>query len=283
MVAVTKAAYADLNLRCLRFSIPHDGVCHVQLDRPPVNALNTRLWSELLLTLNHVETQLFPETIRVMVISSNAHGAIFSAGNDLTELHVPSTTKSRFTKFWLASAMFLTRLYKSPLFTIAAIRGAAPAGGCAIALCCDYRLALNDASIGLNEVAIGLSVPTFWARLFVATTTRRSRGEELLAEGELVSAKEALKLGLVDQVVHIGGREELHKQALVKAEKWAYQKEVLGRADTKLSIRKEFADAWSDYALDESQKAWGQLCEPGTIAKLGCMMNRLSQRQKAKM
>lgn len=76
---------------------------------------------------------------------------IFSAGNDLNELYPPTTSRERYRRFWAISNAFLADLYVSPLVTIAAVRGACPAGGCCLALACDYRV-LGDASrIGLNE------------------------------------------------------------------------------------------------------------------------------------
>jgi 3,2-trans-enoyl-CoA isomerase len=72
-----------------------------------------------------------------------------------------ATTRAKFTRFWTAQTRFLARLYRSPLVTLAAIRGACPAGGCILALCCDERIMTSDAAscIGLNEVALGIAVP----------------------------------------------------------------------------------------------------------------------------
>ena len=58
---------------------------------------------------------------------------------------------------------------RSPLVTIAAIRGACPAAGCNIALCCDHRIMTAQGYIGLNEVAIGISVPEMWCNLMGRT------------------------------------------------------------------------------------------------------------------
>lgn len=274
---------SEPNFELIRFSIPSDGVCHLQLNRPPVNALNTALWSELQLALDYVETSLYPKTVRVLVISSNARGPIFSAGNDLTELHVPSTTKARFTNFWITSTTFLARLYKSPLFTISAMRGATPAGGFLMSLCCDYRIALKNTVMGLNEVAIGLTVPRYWGRLLLLTISKRAKGEEMLANGKMIRADEAQALGLVNEVVEEGGPAELHEQAVLLAEKWARQKETSGRADTKLSVRELFADEWSGYAIDEARRSWIKLSEPPVINTLGAIMKQLSSKTNAKM
>lgn len=278
-----KACSSQPHFELIRFSIPFDGVCHIQLNRRPVNALNTALWSELKLALDYIETDLYPKTARVLVISSNARGSIFSAGNDLTELHVPSTTEKRFKKFWVTSTTFLGRLYKSPLFTISAMRGATPAGGFVMSLCCDYRLALSNTMMGLNEVAIGLAVPRYWGRLLLLTISSRARGEEILANGKMINASEAYSLGLVNKIVDGGGKDHLHEQALLTAQQWAKQKETDGRADTKLSVRNTFANAWIDYAIPEAERSWKMLAHPRVVKILGGTMQQLSKKTNAKM
>ncbi|CDF36543.1 3,2-trans-enoyl-CoA isomerase [Chondrus crispus] len=271
------------DFQLIRFSIPFDGVCHIQLNRPPVNALNTALWSELQQALNYAETKLYPETARVLLISSNARGSIFSAGNDLTELHVPSTTERRFKKFWTTSTSFLARLYKTPLFTISAMRGATPAGGFVMSLCCDYRIALSNTMMGLNEVAIGLAVPRYWGRLLLLTISNRARGEEILANGKMINASEAYSLGLVNKIVDGDQKDHLHENALLAAQQWAKQKETYGRADTKLSVRQEFADSWEEYGVPESERSWKMLSKPKVVKILGAIMHQLSKKTNAKM
>lgn len=259
----------------IRLAFPHDAVCVLSLARAPVNVLNLDFWEELLTALSFLEQSLFPARLRALVFASAAKGPIFSAGNDLLELHAPSTSPSRFTKFWMASTTFLSRLYVSPIFTIAAMRGAVPAGGCAISMCCDFRVALDDAKIGLNEVALGLPVPAYWARLFVSLVTPRARAEALLARGEMVSASEAAKLGLVDVVVGPGGPDTVLEEASKAAVKWAAQKDVAGRVSTKLSLRKAFADAWLEFGPEEARQAWASLSDPLRVKGLGAIMQNL--------
>ena len=61
----------------------------------------------------------------------------------------------RYREFWVVSNQFLARLYRTPLLTLAAIRGACPAGGCCMSLCCDLRFMVDGPGhIGLNEVRV---------------------------------------------------------------------------------------------------------------------------------
>lgn len=85
----------------------------------------------------------------------------------MQELHAPSTSRQRHADFWITQTTFLARLRRSPLLTLAAIRGACPAGGCCMALCCDVRLMTQVGHIGLNEVALGIPVPDYWAQNMV--------------------------------------------------------------------------------------------------------------------
>lgn len=93
-----------------------------------------------------------------------------------------------------------TRLLKSRLVTVAAIRGHCPAGGCVLALCCDVRICTPDTRIGLNEVELGIPVPLYWIRL-MAQITGQGVADRLLQTAALVPSQEALKYGMVDAIV----------------------------------------------------------------------------------
>jgi enoyl-CoA hydratase/carnithine racemase len=127
----------------------------------------------------------------------------FSAAS-LSFYFIHLTSKSHPTffcrKFWLVSNTFLARLYTSRLVTIAAIRGACPAGGCCLALCCDYRIITETGSIGLNEVALGISVPKYWG-LLMQRIVGAGPAEKLLQFAVMATPEEAKELGLVDDVV----------------------------------------------------------------------------------
>ncbi len=97
-------------------------------------------------------------------------------------------------------ALAQTRLLKSPLVTVAAIRGYCPAGGCVLALCCDARICTPDTRIGLNEVELGIPVPLYWGRL-MASLIGAGAADKLLQTAALVPSADAVKLGLVDAAV----------------------------------------------------------------------------------
>lgn len=240
------------------------------LVREPVNGMNLDLWSQLGEALDALEND---PGVRGVIIASGLAKHVFTAGNDLTELYAPGTTEERYTKFWTAQTRCLTRLLVSPLATVAAIRGACPAGGCVLALCCDARLCTPDTTIGLNEVALGIAVPLFWAHRFAAVVG--GRADSLLQTATLLPSSGALAAGLVDAVVPTGellgaARAELARRLAVGPDS--------GRAATKRALRQEFAADWDAYTAEEARLGWAGLNEPAVVAALGGVLARLSSR-----
>lgn len=260
----------------LLLSYPSSGVAQVSISSEPANALSLALWQSLLRVLKFLESN---GSTKVLLISSGLRKDIFSAGNDISELHAPSTSEERFTDFWTTSTCFLASLYGSPLYTIAALRGACPAGGCAIALCCDERIALNSGAfrMGLNEAALGIPVPLYWARLMLLTGTQRVRIEGMLKTGQMVGAADALSLGLVDLVVY-GPPERLDDRAKQAASTASLRLQKAGNAGfrlTKDSIRGEFAKQWASYASEEARNSWALLRTETVSSQLGRVLKML--------
>lgn len=267
----------------LIIATPAPYICHCQLARPPVNALNTPIWTELLALLTHLEEHHFPHKTRVLVISSSATSPLFSAGNDLTELHAPSTTALRFAHFWKTSTVFLARFYKTPLYTISIVCGRTPAAACVMCMAADFRIASTHLSIGLNEVAIGLPVPAYWARLLVSTLSSRARAEHMLAVGDMISADDAHSLGIIHLLVSTDTH-DLHTVALAHARVLAAQSNSFGRVQTKLHLRRQFAEKWETYAEEEAAQAWKRLSQSVVADHLSLVMRNLRKNQgKAKM
>ena len=126
------------------------GLATVSLSHKPVNSLTQAVCEELKAVTLALEAD--PE-VRGVVFGSGVQG-IFSAGMDLRSMHGRSTDE--LAAFWTAVQEMWLALYMTPLATVAAISGHAPAGGCLIALACDYRVLVEGKyRIGLNEAQIG--------------------------------------------------------------------------------------------------------------------------------
>jgi 3,2-trans-enoyl-CoA isomerase len=267
--------------------------------KEPVNSMDAALWRELHSALRACERDA---AARSLVICSGLKRAVFTAGNDLKELYAPLTSAERYADFWDAQSSFLCDLLISPLATAAAIRGACPAGGCCLALCCDRRAitAAKGSAMGLNEVALGIPVPKYWARLMALRAGGRE-AERLCLGGEQVAAQEALRLGLVDEVVGGGGGEGGGgrgsspppppppppsssqdgdpQEVVARAAAWAAAQARLpreARHETKLALRGGFAREWRAYALtEEARYGWGAISAPATVARLKGVLERL--------
>lgn len=283
-----KQERAALDAPGVLLTYPSPGVAHLSICSEPANALNLSLWTSLTAALRHAEGD--GQTM-ALVISSGLARPVFSAGNDLTELHAPSTSASRFTRFWTTQTRFLAALYASSLRTVAALRGACPAGGCAIALCCDERVALRGRAfaIGLNEAALGIPVPRYWARLMVAVGGRsRAAVERMLYTGAMAGADRALELGLVDRVVD-GDAADLEAAAVAAAAVAAAGAakvggvRAVGFRETKLAVRGEFSAEWSAYAEEEAAQSWELLRGEDVSRQLGRVLARLGGKKKARL
>jgi Delta3-Delta2-enoyl-CoA isomerase len=122
----------------------------------------------------------------------------FSSGIDLIEAYDYNEEQSR--EFWIDFLALQHDLvsFKKPL--IAAISGHSPAGGCVLAICCDYRVMVEgDFIIGLNEIPVGIIVPESIFDLY-AFWIGKHKAYQYLMEGKLLKVDDALGTGLIDEI-----------------------------------------------------------------------------------
>lgn len=162
----------------------------ITLEAPAKNALGSDL-------VRHVtETVRSAGDAPILITGS---GDAFSAGLDLKE--VARLSEREMVVFLDGLDEMVAAVYQHPAPTVAAVNGHAIAGGCILALACDFRVAARQprARIGLNEVALGLQFPPAILKLSQARIPRRHQAEVLLGAG-LFSPEEALRLGLIDEL-----------------------------------------------------------------------------------
>lgn len=178
----------------------HGDIREIRLARPPVNALDADLCRALIGALNTA----LGENVRGIVLAGNER--IFSAGMDVPHLLSHGDDRDALLDSWHAFFGAARTLAESRVPVVAAISGHAPAGGCVLALCCDYRVMARSIdparpfAIGLNETQVGLVVPEGIQRL-LRRVVGPYRAERLLVSGEMVPAERALEIGLVDELV----------------------------------------------------------------------------------
>ncbi|XP_045897474.1 enoyl-CoA delta isomerase 1, mitochondrial [Micropterus dolomieu] len=172
------------------------GVAVMQMQSPPVNSLSLDFLTEFCIGVEKLEMD---KSCRGLIITSN-QPKVFSAGLDIMEMYGKSP--ERCGEFWRAVQEMWLKLYSSNLVTIAAINGSSPAGGCLMSITCDYRIMADNPrySIGLNETQLGIVAP-FWFKDTMTNTVGHRTTEIALELGLLYNPSEALKIGLVDQLV----------------------------------------------------------------------------------
>ena len=171
----------------------HGPIREIRLNRPPVNALTT----ELLSGLRQALEQASRDGARAVVLSGSP--GFFSAGLDIRLL--VGIDHAGITELWHELYALMKALASSPIPIAAAITGHAPAGGTVLAIYCDWRVApIGDFKLGLTETQVGIPLPPV-----ILATLQRQVGprvaERLGVGGVIVSSDEALRLGLVDEVV----------------------------------------------------------------------------------
>jgi methylglutaconyl-CoA hydratase len=171
------------------------GVATIILNRPDKrNAISFDLIDDLLRALEEVETS------DAIVLILTGAGKAFSSGMDLENLktligHTPEQNLQDSQKM---VRMFRT-LYEFPKVTIAAVNGAAIAGGTGLALLCDFTLAVPEAKFGYTEVRIGF-VPAI-VSTFLLRQVGEKQARDLLLTGRIFGAEEASRMGLVNEIV----------------------------------------------------------------------------------
>ncbi len=167
-----------------------DGVAVVTLNNPKVNALSQALLAELF----EVAQELTANPPGAVVVTGGPR--LLAAGADISEFGGPVEGRAIGEGFHRA----LDAVAAIPRFVIAAVSGYALGGGCELALACDYRIAGERAVFGQPEVLLGI-IPGGGGTQRLARAVGASRAKELMITGRQVKADEALRIGLVDEVV----------------------------------------------------------------------------------
>ena len=185
-----------LNVTYKTIQLAYDsGVATITLNRPDKrNAISFELIGDLLGALKEVETS------DAIVLILTGAGRAFSSGMDLDNL---KTLIGRSPEQNLQDSETMVRLFRTlyefPKVTIAAVNGAAIAGGTGLALLCDFTLAAPEAKFGYTEVRIGF-VPAI-VSTFLLRQVGEKQARDLLLTGRIIGAEEASRMGLVNEIV----------------------------------------------------------------------------------
>ena len=172
-----------------------EGIGIVNINRPQcLNALNSKVYSELYELFQEIESD--PE-VRVVIITGSGEKA-FVAGSDITEMQAKSSVDIR--SFVDIARKASEQIYTISKPTIAAINGFALGGGNELAMCCDLRIASENAKFGQPEINLGI-IPGAGGTQRLTRLIGMTRAKELILTGDIIDANTAFMMGLVNKVV----------------------------------------------------------------------------------
>ncbi len=173
----------------------YDTVGVLKLDRAVTNAINLQLINTLAENLKFMKQKA--DVHGILITSSNEK--FFSIGFDIPELI--DLTKDDFKEFYHSFNKLCIDLYTFPKPTIAAITGHAVAGGCILALCCDYRfIAKGKKLMGLNEIKLGVPIP-YPADCILHQLVGYRNARDIIDSGEFFPPEKLLEMAVVDDVL----------------------------------------------------------------------------------
>lgn len=173
----------------------------VTLDRGRSNPMNGEMVRELRDLFREIPQQ---DEVKGVILTGKP--GFFSVGLDVLELY--EYEKDDLMSFWHALADMAHAMHACNTPVVAAINGHSPAGGCVLALTCDYRvMAQGKYSIGLNEVPVGIIIPPMIADMY-RFVIGQGRAYQMILEGALLKPEAALAIHLVDEVVELDAVQE---------------------------------------------------------------------------
>jgi enoyl-CoA hydratase len=195
------------------------GIATLVLSRPPTNALTRQVYREIV----GAAADLAQRDDITAVIVFGGH-EIFSAGDDVPELRTLDADEADVAARVCREAVGALAAIPKP--TVAAITGYALGGGLTLALAADWRVAGDNVKFGATEILAGLVPRGGTARL--ARTVGESKAKDLVFSGRFIDAREALALGLVDEMV---APDSVYDAAVTWAQRFSdYPPQVLAAA-----------------------------------------------------
>jgi enoyl-CoA hydratase len=215
-----------------------DGIGFVTFNRPKVlNALNHKTMEELRDILADARED---DAVRVLILTGAGEKS-FVAGADISELAVQTPVSGKETAAFGQGVLNLLETIGKP--SIAAINGFALGGGCEVALACSMRLASKTAKLGQPEVKLGI-MTGYGGSQRLTRLCGKGVAYELCLTGDMISAEEALRIGLVNHVYESG-------ELLPAAE--ALAKKIIANAPLSIKFTMEAIERGTEMPLAEGQ------------------------------
>jgi enoyl-CoA hydratase len=215
-----------------------DGIGFITFNRPKVlNALNRKTMEELREILLGARDDA---EVRVLILTGAGEKS-FVAGADISELAVQTPVSGKETAAFGQGVLRLLETIGKP--SIAAVNGFALGGGCEVALACSVRLASKSAKLGQPEVKLGI-MPGYGGSQRLTRLCGKGVANELCLTGEMITAEEALRIGLVNHVYEPA-------ELLPAAE--ALAKKIIANAPLSVKFTMEAIERGTEMPLEEGQ------------------------------
>jgi enoyl-CoA hydratase/carnithine racemase len=231
-------------------------VAVLALNRPQTrNSLSEAMLAALARELTGIAGD---RAVRVVVLT--AKGPAFSGGHDLKELTArrsdPDHGRAYFRHIMLTCSAMMQQIVRLPQPVIAAVQGTATAAGCQLVASCDLAVASSEAKFGVSGINAGLFCSTPMAPL--SRNVARKHAMELLLTGDLISAQDAFRIGLVNRVVAPGSEFDA---ALALARK------IAGKSSHVVKIGKEAFYRQLEMGLDEAYRYTAEVMVENLMAR----------------
>ncbi len=214
-----------------------DNIAFLTLNRPKVlNALNAATLEDLKTAIQMIRDD---DSVRAVIITGTGEKA-FAAGADIQELAQANAIDGRDLALRGQAVFRSIETCGKPV--IACINGFALGGGCELALACTLRIASENAKLGQPEVKLGL-IPGYGGTQRLARLVGKGFALQMILTGEMISAAEALRIGLVNEVV-------APDQLLARGE--AIARTIAGMAPIAIRYSLEAIDRGYDLPLEEA-------------------------------
>ena len=171
-----------------------NNIAFITINNPPVNSLGRKVTETLNVLLDQ---SLVDDDIKCLIITGSGN-KVFASGADIRELEVLDETHG--IEILTHVKEVFGKLLEFPKPTIAAINGHALGGGLELALHCDFRVAVENAKLGLPEVNLAV-IPAAGGTQLLPRLIGMARARWLLFSGEMISSQYALEIGLIDRQV----------------------------------------------------------------------------------
>lgn len=188
-----------------------DGIATMRIDRPPMNALSIEVQDQIGQAAREISALPADEAAAVVLYGGEK---VFAAGADIKEMQQMSYPQM------VDRATLIQQCFQAvariPKPTVAAVTGYALGAGCELTLCCDFRVAASDARLGQPEILLGV-IPGAGGSQRLPRLIGTSKAKDLIFTGRMVEADEALRIGLVDEVVE---PEQVYAAATARARRF---------------------------------------------------------------